>query len=48
MNTADLVIIRDTITAAIEAEREACAQVAENFNAAGRPIADRIRMRGVR
>lgn len=35
--------VTDGIARAIAEERERCANVAENFNAAGKPIADEIR-----
>jgi len=35
--------LRDLIANAIAVERERCAQIAENFNAAGKPIARAIR-----
>jgi hypothetical protein len=36
-------VLRDLIANAIAVERERCAQIAENFNAAGAPIAKAIR-----
>lgn len=35
--------LRDLIANAIAVERERCAQIADNFNAAGKPIAKAIR-----
>lgn len=35
--------LRDLIANAIAVERERCAQISENFNAAGKPIAKAIR-----
>lgn len=36
-------VLRDLIAGAIATERERCAQIAEGFNAAGKPIASAIR-----
>jgi len=36
-------MLRDLVANAIAVERERCAQIAENFNAAGKPIAQAIR-----
>jgi hypothetical protein len=36
-------MLRDLIANAISVERERCAQISENFNAAGTPIAKAIR-----
>ena len=37
------VALRNLIAGAIATERERCAQIAEGFNAAGKPIAEAIR-----